>query len=131
MIGNRKFPRVRLTAQCVLGCQNVDYKGQLENISISGALVRLEQCICEPHGVESTLTIYVEGEVPPLRLNIEVVCTSFTLTGIKFVSCDAETAVRLGQLVETLASETDMQETEREKIQSYLSNYVRGIGMGW
>jgi len=131
MIGSRKFPRVRLTAQCVLGYQNVDYKGQLENISISGALVRLEECICPPHSGESTLTIYIEGEVSPLQLNIEVVCTSFTLTGIKFISCDAGTATRLGQLVERLASKADMQETEREKIQVYLSNYVRGAGMAW
>ena len=130
MIGNRKFPRVRLTAKCVLSYQNVDYEGQLENISISGALVRLEQCICAPHSGENKLTIYIEGDTSPLQLNIEVVCTSFTLTGIKFVSCDAESATRLGQLVEKSASEADMQETEREKIQLYLSNYVRGASMG-
>jgi hypothetical protein len=129
MSESRKFPRIRFAAQCVLGCRNADYKGRLENISISGALVRLEQCLFPPYGDENTLTVFVDEEASPLELAIEVVCTSFTLTGVKFLSCDAGTATRLGKLVENLALKQDVEKTERGKMLLYLSNYVRGNGV--
>src|ERR1039457_1730629 len=88
MIEKRKFTRVRLTTKSVLSFQDSEYKSQLENISISGALVRLEQCIIVPHGGEYVLTIYVEGEENPLQFLVEVVCATMSLAGIKFISCE-------------------------------------------
>lgn len=129
MIERRLFPRIRLTAKSVLSYQNIDCRGQIENISISGALLRLEQCDIVPHSGEYNLAIYVEGEVSPLQLVIEVVCVSHTLAGIKFVSCDPETAIRLEQLVKSSTSDLDMQEIERERVRLYLSNYVHGDGI--
>ena len=125
MIEKRKFPRVRLSALSILCHQDTSYRGQLENISISGALVRLEQCIIVPHGGEYNLTIYIEGEDAPLQLVVEVVCATHSLAGIKFFSCEAETASRLGRLVERLTSDTDTILTDRDTIRIHLSNYLR------
>lgn len=45
MIERRKFPRVRLIAKSILRHKDIDYKGQLEDISLCGARMRLELCV--------------------------------------------------------------------------------------
>jgi len=125
MIEKRKFPRVRLTTKSMLRNKDADYKGQLENISISGALVRLEQCIVVPLGGEYNLTIYIEGQDVPIRIIVEVVCSTLSLAGIKFVSCGPDSRSRLEQLVRTLTPESESMETKRETIRLHLDNYLR------
>jgi c-di-GMP-binding flagellar brake protein YcgR len=116
MMERRKFPRVHLSAKSILRHKDTDYRGQLENISLSGALVRLEQCVIVSLGGEYILTIYLDGEDTPLQLFVEVVCATFSLVGLKFVSCDTETSLRLGQLVHQLSTQPDRAKVELEKI---------------
>ena len=125
MIEKRKFQRVRLAANIILRHKDVDYKGKVENISISGALVRLERSVVVSLGDEYILTINAEGEDIPLQIFVEVVCASLSLAGIKFVSCDAETSVRLLQLLQNLTTKPNTLETDREKIRLHLNNYLR------
>jgi len=116
MLERRKSPRVDLTAKSILRHRNADYKGQLENISLSGALVRLELCVIVSLGGEYLLTIYIEEENSPLQLFVEVVCATVSLVGLKFVSCNAETTARLEQLVHQLSTQPDKARVELEKI---------------
>jgi hypothetical protein len=125
MIERRKHPRVGLTAKSVLRHRDADYKGQLENISISGALVRLEQSIVLSPCGEYILAIYIEEESTPLQLFVEVVCATPSFAGLKFVSCEAEAATRLEQLVRKLAPDLGSTEAGLETIRLHLVNYLR------
>jgi len=125
MIERRKHPRVGLTAKSVLRYRDADYKGQLENISISGALVRLEQSIVLSPGGEYNLTVYIEEKNAPLQLFVEVVCATPSFAGLKFVSCDGETATRLEQLVQNLVPDLGPTEAGMETIRLHLVNYLR------
>ena len=125
MIERRKHPRVRLTANSVLRFQDEDYKGQLENISVSGALVKLERSVVLSLGGEYLLTIYIEGGNTLLQLFVEVVCAMPSYTGVKFVSCDTETTNRLEQLVEKLAHEQESTKTRLDTIRFHMENYLR------
>jgi PilZ domain len=125
MIEKRNFQRVRLTANIILHHNGLEYKGKVENISISGALVRLERTVIVSLGGEYILTINVEGEDIPLQIFVEVACASISLAGIKFVSCAAETSARLLQLLQNLTTKPDTPETDREKIRLHLNNYLR------
>jgi c-di-GMP-binding flagellar brake protein YcgR len=125
MIERRKHPRVRLTAKSVLRYRDEDYKGQLENISISGALVKLEQSVVLSLGGEYILTIYVENESIPFQLFAEVVCATPSYAGLKFVSCDAGVVNHLEQLVRRLASEQESIKAGMETIRFHLENYLR------
>lgn len=125
MSERRMFPRVRLTAKSFLYLQDANYKGQLQNISISGALISMEERFVVPTGGDYTITIYIEGEDLPLQLGVEVVCSSLSLVGVKFVSCDDDTATRLGQLIVNLTSGDPALETELDTIKIHLDKYLR------
>ena len=125
IIERRKHPRVGLTAKSVLRFRDADYKGQLENISISGALVRLEQSVVLSLDGEYILTIYIEDEITPLQLFVEVVCATPSFAGLKFVSSDAEAASRLEQLVRKLAPDPESTVAGLENIRLHLENYLR------
>jgi c-di-GMP-binding flagellar brake protein YcgR len=108
MVERRKFQRVRLTAKCMLSHHDDIYRGQLENISLNGALVRFERAVIVPVG-QYDLTVYLEGDDTPLQLIVKIVCATNLLTGIRFVSCEADSETRLSQLVEKLTLGPDTQ----------------------
>ena len=125
MTEKRKFHRIRLSAKSTLSHQDVVYNGKLENFSLNGALVRLKPPATVPKGDGYLLAIYIEGEDVPLRFIVEVVSAEHDLAGLKFVSCDADSATRLGLLVEQLASETDPLKSDHERIRKHLTEYLR------
>lgn len=125
MTESRKFHRIRLSAKSTLSHQDVIYLGNLENFSLNGALVRLKPPIILPQGGGYILTIYIDEEDVPLRLVVEVVSAGHDLAGLKFISCDADTATRLGLLVEQLASESDPLKSDHERIRQHLAEYLR------
>jgi c-di-GMP-binding flagellar brake protein YcgR len=125
MIERRQYPRVGLTTKSVLRYRDADYRGQLENISIRGALVRLEQSVVLSLGGEYILTIYIEDESTPLQLIVEVVCATPCFAGLKFVSSNAETAARLEQLVRELTPDPKSTVAGPDTIRLHLENYLR------
>jgi len=116
MLERRQFPRVNLSAKSILRHNAEDYKGQLENISLSGALVRLEQCVIVSTGGEYILKIFIEDEDTALQLFVEVVCATFSLVGVKFIDCDAETRTLLNQLVTQLSMQPGTAKVELQNI---------------
>lgn len=107
MIEQRRFHRVRFMAKSELNHNDIIYKGQLENLSLNGALVSFNDGIIVPQGEECTLTVCLEGELIPLRFEVEVIHSSFTMVGMKFVSSGADTKERLYKLMEKLTTEPD------------------------
>jgi PilZ domain len=125
MMEKRKFPRVRLSAKGVLSHDAAVLQGQLENISLTGALIRFEADIVVPKGSENIVTVYIEDEDAPLRISVEIVCTTHGLTGVKFLSCEAGTEARLRHLVDRLVSEQDSPGSDQDTFRKHLAEYLR------
>jgi hypothetical protein len=125
MIDKRQFHRVKLSSKTILSSNDSIYQGQLENISMTGALIRLEHGTCLPKGVEYGLTVHVDGENAPLQLDVEVVCVTFALAGIKFVSFKGDSGARLAKLIERFSSEPDVVMAEQEKVRKLFAGYFR------
>lgn len=125
MVERRRCHRFRLIAHCKLSRHEANYEGQLENISLYGALVRFEQDSVEFLRDEFDFTIYLEDNDLHLRIIVEVVCVTNGLTGLKFVSCDADTEFRLGQLLIKLDSEQNKPGNEKENLRKHLTDYLR------
>ncbi len=126
MIEKRKFPRVKLSSRTVLSQNNVILHGRLENISKSGALVRLVPGTHVPKGSEYDVTIYLDGEEFPLQISAELVNINFNMLGLKFTAYDEVTETRLDSLLEILSSEIDIEKVERERHLRQLVENFRG-----
>ena len=115
MIEKRKSHRVKLSTRTILSQNDILHYGKLENISKSGALVRLLPGTHVPKGAEYDLTIYLDGEEFPLQFSAELMNIAFGMAGIKFVAYNSETEARLDALMEMLSSEVDIAMVEHEK----------------
>lgn len=91
----RRFNRIRFSAQGDLSHQGLTYPVRLENISPSGALVSAEECILIPEGDTCSLTLRLEAETPPLVLTAEVRHSFFSMVGVRFVSFEDDAECRL------------------------------------
>lgn len=98
----RQFARVRFKAKCSLSHNNITYLGQMENISLNGALISFNDGVVIPRNESCNLTIYLEEENSQLHLLIEVIHSNFTMIGIKFASKDAGNQEHLHKLIERL-----------------------------
>jgi len=125
LIEKREFHRVQLSSKTILSRNGNNYLGQLENISMTGALVRFEHGALLPIGSEYDMTVIVDGEDAPLQLNVEVICFTFAMAGIKIVSFKADSGARLAKLIESISSEPDIEMAEREKVRRLFANYYR------
>ena len=123
MIDRRQFHRVQLSSKTILSNNDSNYQGQLENISMTGALVRIEHGTFLPKGSEYGMSVYIDGEDAPLQLNVEVVCVNFALAGIKFVSFKADSGTRLAKLIERFSSEPDVVMAEHERFRRLFAGY--------
>jgi hypothetical protein len=103
----RQFKRVRFKANCSLRHNNISYLGQMENISLNGALISFSDGVVIPSKEICSLTVYLEEPLPKLCLTIEVIHSNFTMIGIKFASKDAEIQERLRELIERLTAEQE------------------------
>ena len=125
MIERRKPKRVRLTINSMQSHHDTIYRGQLQSISLNSALVRFEKGIILPPGSDYNLTVYIEDDDAPLCLIVEVVCTNHTVTGLKFVSCEADAETRLSQLVDKFNSGPENLRTGLEQFQKQMANYLQ------
>lgn len=122
----RGFHRVLLTAKSVVTFDDVIFKGQVENISLNGALISFEKDIDVNRGEKCFLTIYPENADTPIRIIAEVVRVLRNMVGIKFVAIDAETQACLFELVQKVTTEPENFTVESNRIKQYLANYLAG-----
>ena len=125
MIEKRKSHRVKLSTRIIFSQEDALQHGQLENISMSGALIRLEKDTYLPQGSGHDLTLYIEEEEFPLQFGIEVVCYSFGVAGIRFLSYEDDTETRLAKLMEKLSAEASMESSEQDKFKRRLTEIYR------
>jgi hypothetical protein len=125
MIEQRQFHRVKLAERCDLAYQNSNYQGELENISLNGAVVGFAGNVVIPIGAICLLTVYLKGEANPLRLNAEVIHSSLASLGMRFVPLDEYGQNCLVHLVESFTTEPDKLVTEMERIKWHIANYLR------
>ena len=125
MIEQRQFHRVELTEKCDLTHQGTFYPGSLENISLNGAVISFADSVSIPMGAICLLTVYLNGEVDPLRLNAEVIHSNRSMLGMRFVPLDEYGQNCLVHLVEKFTTEPDKLVTELERIKWHIANYLR------
>ena len=117
MLEKRRFHRVRFTAASELTHNDITYKGQLENISLNGALLSFSDGVIVPQDEECILTFCPEGESVPLRLMVKTIYSNFTIIGIIFASVDSETLERLYKMMERLSNEPGKLPLERQLLE--------------
>ena len=115
MSGIRKFHRAKLSTRIILSHNGTRHHGRLENISKSGALIRLEPGTHLQKDGEYDISVYLEGEEIPLQFSAELVNITFGMAGVKFAACDGGTAARLDDLLNKLTLEVDVTMAEHER----------------
>jgi c-di-GMP-binding flagellar brake protein YcgR len=95
MIEKRAFHRVPFATKVILADDNIRLLGRLENISIGGAMVRLENYPLPSLGSTYWLTVQIEESAPPLQMITEIACVSASSVGLRFTSIDQDTRERL------------------------------------
>jgi len=123
----RLFHRVLFTAKSVVTLDDVIFKGQVENLSLNGALLSFEKDIAVNLGEKCFLTIYQEGESQPIRIIAEIVRSRRNMVGIKFVAIDAETQSCLYELVNRMTTEPGIMKQESYRLKEYFNNYLAGM----
>jgi hypothetical protein len=125
MIDQRQFHRVKLTEKCLLSYQNAIYPGELENISLNGAVISLSDSVSISNGAICLLTVDLKGEASPLQLNVEVIHSNGALLGMRFVPLDEYGQSCLVHLVGKFSCEPDKLLTELETVRWHIANYLR------
>jgi hypothetical protein len=125
MSEKRKFHRIPFTAKTLLNFQNEVHQGQLENISMNGALVRLTHGTDLHVGDVYDVEIFLDYEDNPLQLQADVRCINFAMAGMKFISFTNDTEARLRLLIDSLSSNPHSLHSEQERIRRRLADYFR------
>ncbi|HTG82471.1 MAG TPA: PilZ domain-containing protein [Geobacteraceae bacterium] len=102
MVEKRRLQRVRYVSKSVLFCNDARHEGRLENLSPSGALASFEGTILARPGNTGVLDLHVDGHNGPLRFEVEVAHSGFSMVGMKFIGMDPGMKERLQELVERL-----------------------------
>lgn len=125
MIEQRQFQRVKLTQPCALAYQEDVYHGHLENISLNGAVISLDAGATVPVGGIGLLTVYLDEDARPLKLNVEVIHNNSSLLGVKFIPVDEYGQTCLLHLVEKFTCDTEKLISEMEAIREHIANFLR------
>jgi hypothetical protein len=96
----RRFKRVRFEARCSLAHNSDSYIGQVVNISMNGALLSFNDGLVIPREENCNLAIYLEGQENPLKMEVEVVHSNFTMLGIKFTEIDCSVKDILAKIID-------------------------------
>jgi len=109
----RQCKRIRFDAKCSLSHNNINYLGRLENISLNGALISFNEGLIIPKDEKCFLTIYIEGIKAPLRSDVTVIHSNFTMVGIKFTSKSEMLKAALENLIDRLTSKDEHRINEK------------------
>ena len=124
----RKFHRAESSQKIELVHKGRCHPGCLDNISLNGALVHLDDDLGINSGELCLLRVHLEGPppLPPLEIWSEAVHAGSYLVGIKFVGCEADTGHRLSLLMERMGGEPERLKEDLERIRRYLADYRDG-----
>lgn len=91
----------------VLQHRTVHYPFRIENISITGTVLKLEKEVCEPivPGERCVLMFYKNPEHDYFTVSAQTVHYSFTLVALQFIALDKDTEHTLERVIEKVASD--------------------------
>ena len=121
----RQYHRVGMTETCTLTYQNSLFQGQVNNISLNGAVASFGEHLDVPLGSICQLTIHLKDENPPLLLNVEIIHCTDAMVGMRFVPLDEKGQNRLVHLVGRFTSEPHKLAAELETLKWHITNYLR------
>lgn len=122
----RQFYRAPASQKIELVYQGRSLGGCLENLSLNGALLRLEEPPAIASGAGCLLRIRLApspASRPPLQLWSEVVHGSCGLLGVKFMDSDAEAVDCLQLLMELMRGNQEPLEATLGRVRGYLADY--------
>jgi len=97
----RKSLRVNLPVSGILTYRDGMYSAQLENISLTGALITLREYDCPPmsRGERCSLALYRSGSGGALQFTTRVVHFGFDMATVRFVNLDQNTRLMLRSVI--------------------------------
>ena len=120
----RKSHRERFRQKIELIHKGSGHPGYLDNISLSGALVRLDDDTGIDAGELCLLRIHLSEEaVPPLEIRSETVHGGSCLVGVRFVDGDVDIGLRLSLLMERTIDNLERPGDHLDRIRGYLADY--------
>lgn len=125
MIEQRRFHRVKLTEKCTLSYQEAIIQGELENISLNGAVISVANDLSIPMGAICRLTVFLKGERDPLKLNVEVMHSNLAMLGMRFVPLDEYGQNVLVHLVEKFTTDPEKLTSELDTIKWHISKFLQ------
>lgn len=108
----RKFVRVRCRVKSSLEHKGHIVHGHLENISVSGALLRLHESMLARPGDLCRLSIYPSEEKAPLRIRAELIHIGFSMAGLRFMEIEEQTKISLLAFLNTIGSDNEVVQNE-------------------
>lgn len=120
----RWFQRVLFTVKCMVTLDDVIIKGQIENISLNGALISFGKDTIVNHGDKCFLTIYLEDQSELIRIDAEVVRFLHNMVGIKFGALDPDTQSGLYEMVNRMTTMSEKQKYESDRMRGHLADYL-------
>jgi PilZ domain-containing protein len=104
MIEQRKFPRIRFDARCVLHHGDCAYEGKVVNISLGGAMLSLDEGAMIPQEEQCLLRMFTGKEDAPAEIEVSIVYSAFSCIGCRFLAFDEKTHPALYAQIEELSS---------------------------
>lgn len=99
----RQSPRIRCKVKSTLEYRGRIYHGHIENISMNGALLRLDETVLARPGDECKLSVYLSEQRAPLKFTAEMVHIGFSMAGMRFLAMDEQGMSNLTQLLDQVA----------------------------
>ncbi|GAW67040.1 pilus biosynthesis protein PilZ [Geoanaerobacter pelophilus] len=100
------------------------HKGCMENVSLNGALLHLDDLSPLAVGEACVLQLQVdEAPLPPLRIDCEVVHGCECLVGVKFLGSAEEAERRLPSLIKLMSDPRQGGDEYLERIRGYLADF--------
>jgi len=122
----RKHKRLEFSHTAELIYRDRAYRCSLDNLSMNGALVRLEEDITLPVDQYCLLSIgrdNLQDGLPPVQLCCQTIHRAPSLVGLAFVALNDDIRGELLALLERMTSAPDRLEDDLERIREYLAHY--------
>lgn len=117
-MNNRHFRRIPFEAEVTLTVDGNDWKGQLLDVALKGALVGTTTPLPLELGAKCSLCISLPGTSISLDFETEMVHSEEQCYGFKFISENLETLTHLRKLIELNTGDV---ETTRSELTAWLN----------
>ena len=105
------------------------YPFQLENVSLTGMVIKLNWETCEPilPGDRCVLIFNKNSENDPITISAQAVHYSFTLVALQFIELDKESEQALGEIIEQVAVEKTGRAFNPSRLHHLLASAVSAL----